>query len=330
LVVGTSSLDPANPATLKVEAQNDASVTVISAYANYNNYKQFNIKNKSNANSASSDICATADNGDETSNYINMGINGSGYAITTNNLASGSNSAYIFNTGHILALANSGNYPIIFGVGGFDSTHERLRIQDSGLIVTGSITSSLSGIGFYGTSSYSITSSNATTGTYAITSSYAQSSSYATTSSFLSDTGKIVLTADTSSGAVVFADVPSMNFSCSAGVYSIQFFGTWKSAALTTGIGIALNISPTSNNVVGMYETPYIATSSLVGYQNLNNSSSIITSAPTININLPIIGSWIISGSVASAVKLAFRSEVGSSLVTLVKDFTFMKYEKIK
>jgi hypothetical protein len=42
-----------------------------------NNYLQLNIQNKSNGN-ASSDVVATADNGTENVNYVDLGINGSG------------------------------------------------------------------------------------------------------------------------------------------------------------------------------------------------------------------------------------------------------------
>lgn len=44
-----------------------------------NGWIQFNIQNLSNLESASADICITADNGTETENYLDLGLNNSGY-----------------------------------------------------------------------------------------------------------------------------------------------------------------------------------------------------------------------------------------------------------
>ena len=49
--------------------------------ANTNSYSQINTRNASNGTSASTDIIATADTGTDTTNYIDLGINNSGFSV---------------------------------------------------------------------------------------------------------------------------------------------------------------------------------------------------------------------------------------------------------
>ena len=100
----TSSLHPNAPETFLVNSLT-SSYNLISGHANIDNYVQLNIKNFSGGPSASSDIVATADIGDEESNYINMGINGSGY--TAGNAIGGALDAYLYNTGENLYIGNT-------------------------------------------------------------------------------------------------------------------------------------------------------------------------------------------------------------------------------
>ena len=72
----TSSLHPNAVETFLVNSLTD-SYNLISGHANINDYVQLNIKNFNSGIDASSDIVATADDGDEEDGYINMGINSS-------------------------------------------------------------------------------------------------------------------------------------------------------------------------------------------------------------------------------------------------------------
>jgi hypothetical protein len=129
----TSSLHPNNPETLLVNSLTD-SYNLISGHANIDNYVQLNIKNFSGGLSASSDIVATADIGDEESNYINMGINGSNYAA--GNAIGGALDAYLYNTGENLYIGNTAqSKQIVFFNGGFDvNANAALVIHDQGTI----------------------------------------------------------------------------------------------------------------------------------------------------------------------------------------------------
>jgi hypothetical protein len=129
----TSSLHPNAPETLLVNSLTE-SYNLISGHANIDNYVQLNIKNFSGGPSASSDIVATADIGDEESNYINMGINGSNY--TAGNAIGGALDAYLYNTGENLYIGNTAqSKQIVFFNGGFDvNANAALFIHDQGTI----------------------------------------------------------------------------------------------------------------------------------------------------------------------------------------------------
>lgn len=107
-----------------------------------NNYFQLNIQNASAGNSASSDIVATADNGDENRYYIDMGINSStyndvGYTMT------GINDGYLYvkgdsGTGGNLALGTgSTGGAIKFHTEGSLAANEKMRITAVGNVGIG-------------------------------------------------------------------------------------------------------------------------------------------------------------------------------------------------
>ena len=82
-----------NREKLLVDAGTTSSVNVISGKGSINNYLQLNIQNRNAGSNASSDIVATADNGDETTNFVDLGINSSG---NTSNYFGGANDAYLY------------------------------------------------------------------------------------------------------------------------------------------------------------------------------------------------------------------------------------------
>ncbi len=112
------------------------SVNLINGRGYINNYLQLNIQNKSGGTAASSDVVVTADNGDETSNYVNMGINSSG---NTSNFYGGANDAYFYNLGQNLLIGTgTANKSLVFMTGGStQSTNERMRINGSGNVGIG-------------------------------------------------------------------------------------------------------------------------------------------------------------------------------------------------
>ena len=124
---------------------------------NANSYAQINIQNISSVGTnASSDFVATAPNGTDTSNYIDMGINGNlfvspGSAWTI----SGALDGYVYvNGGHLTIGTDTAAKDLIFHTGGTTADKIRARYFDtaanltvfSGLATAGSITPTASNV----------------------------------------------------------------------------------------------------------------------------------------------------------------------------------------
>lgn len=138
--IGTAAFDAVNPEKLVVDMGVTTSVNAIYAKGSINSYLQTNIRNMSSGNQASSDIVATANNGTETTNFIDMGINGSGYVYQTGNpIETGAaNDGYLLSSGQDFYLVNNNaTKSMIFLVGGTAPTNEALRITSGELIGVG-------------------------------------------------------------------------------------------------------------------------------------------------------------------------------------------------
>ena len=138
--IGGTAFNATNPEQLLVDAGTSSSFNVISGRGNLNNYLQLNIQNVNAGTGASSDVVATADNGTESVNYVDMGINSS---ANTAAFFGGANDAYLYNAG---GTATGGNFYIgtsttgkILGflTGGGATTNERMRIDGSGNVGIG-------------------------------------------------------------------------------------------------------------------------------------------------------------------------------------------------
>jgi hypothetical protein len=121
IAINENGVDTSNPEALFVFQQSTSSYNVISGKGNLNNYLQLNIQNTNNGINASSDIVATANNGNETSNFIDMGINNANFSGPIG----GANDAYLFSTGNNLHIGNVSGQPIQFFVSGTDSNNAR-------------------------------------------------------------------------------------------------------------------------------------------------------------------------------------------------------------
>ena len=137
VAIGQDSFDLTNPEKLVVNAGITNSVNAFLAKGSVNNYFQMNIKNSSNGTNATSDIVATADNGTESSNYVDLGINGSGY--TGSAIQTGvANDGYLISSGNDFYMVNnSPNKNMLFLTGGSGVANERMRILANGRVGMG-------------------------------------------------------------------------------------------------------------------------------------------------------------------------------------------------
>jgi hypothetical protein len=136
--IGTSDFSPYYPA-LKVDYGTTTSNTVAYLKGSVNSYLQVNVSNKSNGANASTDYVATADNGTDSTYYIDMGINGSGYSPSVENFG-GPNDGYLYTYARNLLIGTGkASTDIIFLLGGgVTKTNTALRIAaPSGNIIVG-------------------------------------------------------------------------------------------------------------------------------------------------------------------------------------------------
>ena len=174
VIINQDNNTTANPEALYVWQPHPTSINVISGKGNLNNYLQLNIQNTNQGTNASSDIVATADNGNETINYIDMGINSENY---NSGFIGNANDAYLYSTGKHLHIGNASNEPVMIFAGGSDvDIHNKLKLNpnnqhevtgsleiDENLTVLGGITGSL-----FGNATTATTATNATSASHAI------------------------------------------------------------------------------------------------------------------------------------------------------------------
>ena len=133
------------------------------------------------------------------------------------------------------------------------------------------------------------------------------------------------LPADVANSTVALAAVTGLSFVAAANTtYLVQVFGAFQSAAVTTGIAMALDIP--SGSVAGQIIHPTSATS-LGGTEQIADSATTgatsgVRAAAT---NVPIFDAFVIAiGVTAGTVQLQFRSEIAASAVTMKAGLTIM------
>lgn len=132
--IGSSVFDTDAPEKLLIDAGGTDSYNLLIARGDRNGYLQFNIQNGSAQGQASTDIVATANNGTETTNYVNLGINGGGYN-SANNILSGPNNGYLYSAGQDFIVGNTAaSKSLILFTGGIAASNERMRITSAGKV----------------------------------------------------------------------------------------------------------------------------------------------------------------------------------------------------
>lgn len=140
--IGSSTFDATNPEKVLIDAGTTTSVNALYLKGSINNYFQVNIRNLGTGSQSSSDFVATADNGTETTNFMNMGINGSQYVYQSGNpIETGkANDTYVLGSGQDLYIVNNNvAKDMIFLTGGTSSANEAMRILANRRVGIGTI-----------------------------------------------------------------------------------------------------------------------------------------------------------------------------------------------
>jgi hypothetical protein len=104
-----------------------------------NSYSQINVQNTNSGAYASTDVVMTADNGTDSQNYIDVGINSSTYAASAFSI-NGPNDAYVYTQGNNLTIGTATSANILFHTGGTLTNNERVRITSLGYMGIGTST----------------------------------------------------------------------------------------------------------------------------------------------------------------------------------------------
>lgn len=342
--IGTATLNSTNPEKLLIDAGNTSSVNAIVAKGSIDSYLQLNIQNKSAGTNASSDIVATANNGSETSNFVDLGINGGSYNA---GIMGASNDAYLYNIGqNFLIGAGSASKSLVLMTGGTNQTlNERMRIDGNGKVGIGTSTPlyllDVNGavrIGKPNATNGSLLFSNASNTNTVTINSGVTSSSYTLTLPSNQAIGSSVLT-NNGSGILSWAAPNSVSAAWTTngngGTNSAtNFIGTTDNQALVVKVNnnsverfetnaIALGLGATTNNSANAYA---IGSGATVGYNhpgtyvignnataNSENSLAIGNSAAVNAANSIAIGNNAASNSLNS-VALGLGAIVGYSI----------------
>lgn len=270
VIINQDNATTANPEALYVWQPSTSSINVISGKGNLNNYLQLNIQNTNQGTDASSDIVATANNGSETDNYIDMGINSENYA----GFLGGPNDSYVYSHGHNMWIGNiNDGYDINF----FNSSSQTPIIKltaDGQAKITGSL---------HGTASWA---ENAISSSYAVTASYASNvpltASYAISSSQAVNANNSD-TAISASHAITADTAIAANYAATAGNGGVTqiIAGSGITLLPPAGTGAVTVIASAGGGVTiisgSLVTGSFVNTTSYTFNHNLNTRTPIIT-----------------------------------------------------
>lgn len=130
---------------------------------------------------------------------------------------------------------------------------------------------------------------------------------------------KVALAAAQTFSTVTHANVAGMSLPVLPNTtYVVRLYGAFQSAALTTGMAVALAIP--SGSVVGQAWHPISATASFNACEQIasGTTTNATTGVRAINTNVPLAGEWLVSISATGGnVQLTCRSEINASNIVL-------------
>jgi filamentous hemagglutinin len=278
---------------------------------NVNSYSQLNFQNINSGNLASTDYIATADNGDDSNYYVNMGINSSTFEDPVNYPGFGPNDSYVHNHGGNLILnPESAGKTIKMMVGGTANVNVIGNVSSTGLAITGLI-SATSNI----TSSANIAGANVIASANLVSVGAVVSGNV--TGGNLLTAGRVIATGNIQSSA----NVAGANVIASANLVSV---GAVVSGNITGGNLITAGLVSATGNVTGgnlitaglVSATGNIQSSANVNGANLNATAQVNATGNITGGNLITAGLVSATGNVTSAANINGANVNATTLVT--------------
>ena len=283
-----------------------------------NGYGQVNIRNSFAGSNSSGDLVVTANNGSDTTNYIDLGINNSSFSNGSWTInGAGDGYLYTSDTNLSIGVAATNKYLSLFA-GGTLAANEKVRVTSSGVSITGvltatqfvgdgsgltGITASVTYVPNAGIATYASTSGVATYATSSGIATYASTSGVATyaSTSGVSTTAGYATTAGISTVAQGLTGTPNINVGVLTATSAIigSAVTITSGGVRTSGIVTAYSFRPTSGYIQASDGTNsfyiYSATGNVSFQGNINvnqiNSGSGYTgltfsggSTPTVQI----------------------------------------------
>ena len=280
IAVNQNGVDTNAPEALFVYQQSTSSYNVISGKGNLNSFLQLNIQNLNNGDKASSDIIATANNGDTGSNYLDTGINGGGYVGDPTYWVGNANDTYDVSVAnnHYMGSVTGGDIVLFSTLGDFNGdAGAKIRLRANGnhnmsgsFVVSGSITGSIT---------------NAATASFAVNAATASSAD-----DFLVRNNATVTNTLTAQTLVVQTITSSVEYSSGSNIFGSQLTNTQQLTGSVTVTG--------SLKVNGL--TPV--------YTNQTSSMSVLSSSYAVSASeatLSQTASYVTLAQSASYVALA-------------------------
>lgn len=129
--INSIAFDPLAPEALLISG---STYNIISADTNINTYGQVHTQNRNAGTAASSDLVATNDTGTELGNYVDMGINSSGY---TAGFIGNANDGYLYNTGSQFYIGNASPGRNLYFFAGSTTNTASMMLSASGNVGIG-------------------------------------------------------------------------------------------------------------------------------------------------------------------------------------------------
>ncbi len=302
----------------------------LSVNGNVDSFLQSNVQNLNAGTGASSDLVATANNGTDTSNFVNVGINSSAYADPTFTI-NGPNDSYVYSNGGDLSIGSATANRITFFTGGTLAANEAARITPTGQFGLGSgapvasaklqIDSTTQGFLLPRmTSAQRLAIASPAAGLMVYDTNLGGRCVYAGTHwTFEYD---IATTAIQTTTSATYSNITELTTaSLEPGLYLLRLRGIMQSTALTTGVGLkVLNGSATISelNINWTFSQAGNGTDKNYEYSQLAVGDNVTsTGVVTANANFPVAGDGVLRISAGGTIIIQFRSEVGASGVSI-------------